>query len=96
MHCIREVSLTVRTRLPFSYDLTRLDERCRIPVSFLSGVLSVYTESTPQRKDTGVFEIYGRFIIVLLDQSVTITIYICVLFINNPMRGNLHTLHCHV
>ena len=49
---------------------------------------------TPLRKDTGVFESYGRFIIVSLDKSVTITLYICVLFINNPIRGNFHTLHC--
>ena len=40
-----------------------------------------FTESTPPRKDTGVFESFGRFIIVLLDQSVTITLYICVLYI---------------
>ena len=31
-----------------------------------------------------------------MDESVTITLYICVLFVNNPIRGNFHTLHCHV
>ena len=67
-------------------------------MSFLSGVLSVFflADSTPLRMDTGVFESFGRFTIVLLDQSVTITLYTCVLFINNPIRGNIHTLHCHV
>ena len=29
--------------------------------------LFAFTDSSPPRKDTGVFEIYGRFIIVLLD-----------------------------
>ena len=32
--------------------------------------------------------------VVLLDLSVTITLYICVFFINNPIRGNFNTLHC--
>ena len=41
------------------------------------------------------YTFYYRLIIVLLDQSVTTTLYICVLFMNNPIRGNLHTLHCH-
>ena len=55
------------------------------PVSFLGGVLSViakFTDSTPPRKDTGVFKSFGRFIIILLDESVTITLYICVLYIH--------------
>ena len=43
-----------------------------------------------------MFKSSGRFIIVLLDQSVTITLYICVLFINNPICGNFHMFHCHV
>ena len=55
-----------------------------------------FTASTPLRKDTGVFVGIGRFIIVLLDQSATTTLYICVLLINNAMRGNIHTIHCHV
>ena len=43
-----------------------------------------------------MFKSFGRFIIVLLDLSVTIALYICVLFMNNPIRGNIHMLHCHV
>ena len=43
------------------------------------------------RKDTGVFESFGRFIIVLLDKSVTSTLYAFALFINNPIRENIHT-----
>ena len=37
---------------------------------------------TPLRKDTGAFESFGRFIIVLLDKTVTITLYICDLYIH--------------
>ena len=51
------------------------------PVSFLSGVMAAtFTDSTPLRKDTGVFESFGRFIIILLDLSVTNTLYICVIY----------------
>ena len=68
-------------------------ELSNAPVSFLSGVLAVKT--TPLGKDTGVFESFGRFIIVLLDESVTTTPYVCALPMNNPICRNLRTLHCH-
>ena len=59
---------------------------------------SVYTTEEGYRsvlKDTGVFESFDRLIIVLLDKSVTTTLYFCALSINNPICGSLHTLHCH-
>ena len=36
----------------------------------------IHRQNTPLRKEIGVYENIGRFIIVLLDQSVTITLYI--------------------
>ena len=39
------------------------------------------TANTPLRKDAGMFESLGRFIIVLLDLSVTTTLYISVIYI---------------
>ena len=58
--------------------------------------IHIFAASTPLGKDTGLYESLGCFIIALLDKSVTTTLYICVLFINNPIRESLYTLHCHV
>ena len=42
----------------------------------------IYEQNTNiELSNTDVFESFGRFIIVLLDLSVTTTLYICVLFI---------------
>ena len=44
-------------------------------------MVNAFTARAPLRMDTGVFECLGRFIIVLLDQGVTTTPYICILYI---------------
>ena len=51
------------------------------------------TGGTLLRGDTGVLETFCHIIYVVLDKKVTTMLYICVLFTNNPISGNLHTLH---
>ena len=51
----------------------------------------IHTDRTPPRKDTGVFESIGRFIGL---KCHNYALYLCFV-INNPIRGNIHTLHCH-
>ena len=74
------------------YEDTATCHRKQQPTFFLFA----FTASTPLWKETGMFESLGRFIIVLLDYSVTTTLLICVLLINNLLRGKYHALHCHV